>query len=210
MIQRIINRFKKPEKVTVHPKFGNHIQYAFTCNGTNYYRLLNDDEVYKDRFPYLVKFSNECNMKLTSDDIIKFMDEILNECNVGLEKKTISLTNIVRIADNVKYRAEWLFEPESLYRLASVVYFDLGENIKIYDFEYNKNKIELFKKKGEELLRYLLQKILGGSHPFLNLSLEDSVQYLSLMEDHKKKEQRLTSSKKSSMQEKQQGKETSK
>jgi len=180
-----------PADITVHPKYGRGIKYVFTCGGTHYYELLNFDEIYEDRQPWAVQFGNECNMKITSDSIIEFMDAILAECSVGGKKETINIGRITELVNGVKYRAEWLFEPDSLYRMASVMFFDLKEDIRHYDLEYNKKKIEDFKKKGQDLLTFLLRRVLGDKHPFLNLSAQDSQLYLSQLQLVREGQQKL-------------------
>lgn len=179
-----------PEEITVHPKFGRGIKYAFTCGGIHYYELLNFDETYEDRQPWAIQYSNECGMKITADTLIEFMDAILAECTVSTKKDSINIGRITELVNGVKYRAEWLFEPDSLYRMASVMFFDLKEDIRHYDVEYNRRKIEDFKKK-EQLLKYLLAKVLGDRHPFLNLSARDSQLYLSQLQLVREGQQRL-------------------
>ena len=178
----ISNFFKGPEKITIHK--GLAIRYVFTCDRP-YYELLHSYEMCVKRFKFAQQYINDLQCKIDSETLGKFMKQIKEKCNTG---KLIDAWNL---ADEVEYRQTWLFEPDTLYRLASVMYFDLREDISDYDIEYNNNKITHWKKK--DFLKLFLKNLTENSATFLNLSEEDSVGYLKELQEKLKKQKELIS-----------------
>lgn len=130
------------------------------------------------RFKMGMRFAQEMGNKCDA--------EYLNElCDKGLEfLDKGKLINAGQLLTELKYRLEWAFEPDSLYRYASVYYFDLKENLNQYDPGYNKKKIERFKKK--EMLMYFLRELIDGSEKLLSMSKDDLQTYLLELEKQKK------------------------
>lgn len=191
----------------MHPKYGKAVEYCFTVDGVNYYKLTHPHEMYQDRAAFLMQFSEEGDRKLTGDDLNAFMDAIIEQTKIPQDGK-IDLGAIQELAKEVKYRQEWLFEPDSLYRFASVMYFDLKENIKTYDWEYNKDKIGAWKKK-ETALRYILREHFRGHNPFLNLSDSDFRGYMQKLKENLERQKTLISGLKASKSKKEKGRKTS-
>lgn len=174
--QFLLRFVKDPKEITVHPKYGKSIEYKFSIGKKHYYKLLNQDEYYNNRGKFLIWFANEAEMKVTKDILIDFMDAIIG-CYDVKEGESVNMGKPLTIAQEVKYRTEWLFEPDSLYRLASCVYFTLDEDIRYYDWEYNKKKIARFKKK--EMLYYFFLNLMTMQGEFSSFSEVDFKQYLS-------------------------------
>lgn len=178
-------RNKDPKEIRLHPTLGFQIEYQFTINGVHYYQLANDYDMPKDRFKYVRTYYQQLELKFTAETLAKFMDKLMSVADEG------KLSKVFEIAKEVKYRSEWLFEPESLYRLYSVITFDLQENIEDYDLAYNEKKIEAFKKK--DILKKILQELMSESETLLNLSEQDFQSYISQLNDNLKKQSTLIS-----------------
>lgn len=184
-----VSRKKPPQEITFHPKLDLPIKYAFT-EGAHYYQFVNDYEMPKKRFSFAQKFYSEMRSKVTSETLVEFCDAIISHLDKG------ELVKAAKLTDELKYRSEWLFEPESLLRFASVVYFTLEENVTDYDFKYNENKIELFKKKG--LLINFLQMLSEGQKIISSSSPEDLKDYLIRLNAKTEKQLKLISEAKAS------------
>lgn len=172
-----------PKNISVHPKNGKGIEYAFSVGGKHYYKFKSELEIPKKRFAYAQQFHKEMENKCTKEFIKDWCKMMLEHLNKG---ELIKCAEIVREMD---YRTDWAFEPDSLLRFASVIYFDLKENVDDYDFSYNQSKVELFKKK--ELLPLFLKKLMDASHPLLELSTQDLAIYLREFNDILKKQNSL-------------------
>ena len=184
-----INIFKRakeaiaPEKIEWHDKYNKPIKYAFSAGGNHYYQLLNDPDMPKKRFVYAQQFWEELNMKLTKDTLQDFCTAMKKEINSGDLGKTYKLI------DEIEYRLNWAFEPETLMKFASVMYFDLKEDVTDYDMKYSKNKIELWKKKG--LLPHFLKILMSDSLDFLSMSESDLLAYLDKQNEELKRHEQL-------------------
>jgi len=177
-------KFNNPEDITLHPRFDVHIKYGFSVGSKHYYRCLHDYDIRESRFRYLKTYFQEVENKLTAQDIQEFADATIEYMN---KNKMIEAGQLMK---ELKYRSEWLFEPTSLYKYASVIYFDLGENILDYDMTYNHAKIRYWSKK-KELLRMLLKELMTGAETLLNLSNEDFEHYISVLQQKKDEQQNL-------------------
>jgi len=182
-----------PKELAYHPKYDKTIEYGFTSGGTHYYKLKNHYDIFQDRAAFMLQFSTEMDMRLTSDMLNEFMDKIIELTKI--KDGEVDLGGIQVLAKEIKYRQEWLFEPESLYRMASVMWFDLKEDITTYDWQYNKEKIDSWKKK-EEVLPYLCGQLLDGQNPFLSLSHKDSQLYLRKLREQLERQQTYLSKQK--------------
>ena len=191
-------KIKDPKIITVHPRYDKQIKYGFSVGSKHYYRLAHDYDIFESRFRYIKTFYQEVENKLTSTDINEFADatnKYLEDYEKSLHKgepAPLLLTQAKELQKELKYRSEWLFEPTSLYKYASVFYFDLQEDIVEYDVEYNHDKIIYWSKK-KTLLRLLLEELMTGVENLLALSKDDFQTYLSTIQVQKDKQQKLIS-----------------
>lgn len=189
---------KDPKKLIKHPRFDKAIVYGFTVGNVPYYRLKNDYEIYENRFRYLKTFYQEVENKLASEDINEFgaaTKKYIEDYKLSLHKgepKPELLDKAKELQDELVYRSTWLFEPTSLFKYASVIYFDLAEDIREYDMEYCHKKIVFWSKK-KTLLRLILKELMSGVDNLLALSNEDFQTYLSQINRSKELQQQLVS-----------------
>jgi hypothetical protein len=143
-------------------------------------------------------FYSEVENKLTSQDINDFSDatkQYLEDYKNSIhakEPKPELLEHAIELQSEMKYRSEWLFEPTSLYKYASVIYFDLQEDITDYDMEYNHSKIKYWAKK-KSLLRTLLKELMENVDGLLSLSKEGFKEYLLNLQESKNRQTELIS-----------------
>ena len=108
----------------------------------------------------------------------------------ALESK-IDVFKINQLNQNLIERLNWVIETDNLYELASIVYFDATESPYNYNHDYNKKKIDLWKKHSTELKSFFLQKPLVNFLPFLEQSKENLQTYSIVLEELKKEQMRL-------------------
>lgn len=187
---KLLERFKKKVEykegqILFHPnkKIESPIAYAFECEGKHYFRFSNDYEIPKGRFQFVQKFYHETTLKVTAEDLKGFCQAIKEGCNKG------ELGKVYKLADELEYRDTWLFEPESLLRFASAIYFTLDEDVTNYDFDYNEKKMTSFKKK--RMLQYFLMKLMNGQNLLSGLSESDLEAYLRTLNEKAKAQFKL-------------------
>ena len=97
---------------------------------------------------------------------------------INLVEAAEHLTNVEKILRNRTERMKMVYDPDLVYKLASVVFFDETENPYRYDMRYNMDvKIPRWKKyMGTEKDFFLLQP-LGRLIPYLKQYEDDSLTY---------------------------------
>lgn len=176
----LISRGKDPKEITVHPKTGKHITYKFSIGSRHFYQFLHDYELPALRLEFAKQFTEEMRMKCTLPFLQEWVKKGISYFDVE-NGGTIKLGKIWELLKSLEYRLTWLYEPDSLVRFASVIYFTLDEDITDYDMVYNKSKISLFKKKRKQ--EDFLADLMEGSEKLLNSSTEDLQTYLKELED---------------------------
>lgn len=174
---------KAGQEIAFHPKLNIPIRWVFKLGGKHYYTFVNDYEMPKKRFGFAQKFYIETQNKVTTEKLLEFIEagkKCIDEGKLGQTWKLL---------DELEYRTKWSFDPESTYRLASVVIFTLDENLQDYDFDYNDQKVSRFKKKG--LLPHLLKILTHERSPLSSLSVKDLEAYLQKLKDESERQQKL-------------------
>lgn len=173
---------KDPKTIDIHPKLGKGIKWQFEAGGKHYYELLHTYEMPITRFRFAKIFYQEMENKVTHPELRKVC-ELLKEYLNGGKEGVVKIGEAYKVIDDLEYQLDWAFEPTSLLRLASVIYFTLDEPLDDYDSKYNEPKINSFKKK--EVLAFLLKKLMTGSKILSDLSAKDLDTYLTEMLEQK-------------------------
>lgn len=121
---------------------------AFQLGSTTYYMFDQSEEVPTGRMLAALAVYNEMDMKVDKEYLelhTKAMEKLLSD------PKKINVMYIAQLNLNLKERLELMPLPDFVYKLASVVFFDNTESPYSYSFEYNKKKIEDWKKSGDTL-----------------------------------------------------------
>jgi hypothetical protein len=137
--------FKRNNKVRniYHPDVKSKVEYSHTISGVKYYSFKEDHTILAGRYFHAARFFRELGMGITSELLVEYLKLILKDLDSGkASKAAIKIGEIIR-------RTELAVEPETLYRLASAVYFDDSESVDDYDRKYNEQKIAAWKKEGQ-------------------------------------------------------------
>ena len=173
----ILFKIKDPKKVLTHPRYDLHIKYGFSVGDRHYYRLLHDYDIPENRYRFLQTYYDDATRKVSASDIEEFCNTTISLLDKG--KKTEAGALQLELKHRVK---EWIFEPTTLFKYASVLYFDLQENILDYDIQYNNDKIVNWSKK-KSVLRLFLKELMENANSLLELSSEDFTHYLSQLQE---------------------------
>ncbi len=132
---------RKPKKRTaLHPDYKKLIEFAFEINGVEYWQFKNLADMPSERYYAVSERITEVEMRIDRVSLLEYMDKIdtlINQGNFG---------RVGAIVEEIKYRTKMLVETETLYRLASCVFFTLDEDLTTYDVDYNDEKVVIFKK----------------------------------------------------------------
>lgn len=167
---------------------------AFKHGGIQYYRY---DDVFNTpcvRALASIQYYEEFQMRMTREyltDDLKAHEQLNANLRSVLSGKTGQLdlvaagsilANSNQLLNQKRQRLDWIFEPESMYNLAAVVYFDKTENPMKYDARYAKEKIERWKIDHEEMLDFFLQQPILRYAPSFKELTTDFHQYLETLE----------------------------
>lgn len=146
------------------PKFklqNDHIiKEAFTCGGVTYFQFDDIFNVPFERALTALDFYEELRMRTSRDLLLLHIVAVDDALNKG------ELTTVAKLNQQLKERLEWIIEPDLLYKLASVVFFDKNESPYIYDYKYGQEKIKNWKKESN-VNAFFLQMPLIKLVPFL-------------------------------------------
>lgn len=166
----IINRLaESPEDVYPKEACGN-IERAFVVNGRSFYKFTNAGSTNILRGIATMNLYNLSECKISADELNRISDDGLSAVNKG------DLGKIAVLFHFLKERLTWQFDPDALYDLAAIIYFDKDENLLDYDPEYAKKKIAFWKEHGGK--DFFLQKILPITSESLTIRAKDLATYL--------------------------------
>jgi hypothetical protein len=150
---------------------------AFQLGGTTYYMFDQTAEVPTGRMLAALAIYNEMEMKVDKEYLelhTRAMEKLLSD------PKKINVMYIAQLNLNLKERLELMPLPDFVYKLASVIFFDETESPYSYSFDYNKKKIDEWKKSGETLDFFLtrlsselipsLKPVTGNSKMFFQVA----------------------------------------
>jgi len=161
----------------IFPQATERIVEAFTLkDGTTFYKFDDFNNIPCDRGFHALSFYNEMDMRCDRALLLAALSIMRNELNSDKPDK-IKMGNVI---SSLEERVNYILEPECLYNLASVVYFDATENPYRFDYKYSKEKVQKFK--SEEMDAFFLRQPIRDLMPSINLSGGDLNLFLTIME----------------------------
>lgn len=156
------------------------IIYAFTIGNRHYFRFDDPLNTPYDRALKCLVYYKELDMNCDRAFLKAHTEAIDNILKKG--KFTIDdLLTIKTLNEQLKQRLELPKEPDLMYKLASVVYFDQFENPVVYEFKYGEAKINSWKK-NTSLNDFFLSKPLLELIPYLQYAGENLQQFSQMAE----------------------------
>jgi hypothetical protein len=138
-----------PKKIAVdlpfnmnHPDLAPQVEFAFECGGKEFYRMAHEFRLPTGRYKFLDAFLIEHELRMTPKMFHDYLDRIENQING--RGGVIEISKIAVTVHNMRTHANLLFVPDTIKKLASVVYFDETEDLRDYDADYAKKKIALW------------------------------------------------------------------
>jgi hypothetical protein len=140
--------------------------------GTQYYQFDDMNNMMTGRAFVCLDFYNELSMRCTREYLTEHCEAMEEMVNKG------KLIEIAQLHIQLKERLTMIIDPDIVYKIASVVYFDATEQPYTYDFKYNTKKINAWKESGIE--GFFLKIPLKDLIPSLDLSEADLVEYMTV------------------------------
>jgi hypothetical protein len=175
LLKRLFKRQKEADFNINHPEIRDQVELAFTAGGRDYYRFREEVNIPAGRYTYVDAFLREHEMRMSPEVMKGYIGAIREE--ISGKKGEINLHTVAVILYKMETRADLAFSPETIKRLASVMYFDKTESLKSYDVEYGKKKIAIWEKRG--CLDFFFSKPMGELLGLQNTSPESLQNYLN-------------------------------
>jgi hypothetical protein len=184
MINKIKQLLKRRKKFKPYPTQKEYsIEPVFEIGGTVYYQTSDIAKTSCLRGLTAISFYQELQMRCDREYLLaatEAMHNILHNPN-GNKIDVFKLDTIVQ---QLRERLTWAVDIETVYKLASVVYFDDTEDPDYYDAPYNEEKIKKWKE-AEGVNAFFLRKPISDLIPFLSLSEIDIASYSQIQEQVK-------------------------
>jgi len=165
-----------------HTKENYKIVPAFIIEGVQYYEFEDPFHIALGRGMSANEYFSEFSMKCSREYLQAYCAAVNNCLN---NAKQVELTKVVKLTTQLQERLDMIFDVDLLYKLASVIYFDKNESPYEYDFKYNLEKIQIWKKK--DLTSYFLQEPMSKYIPSMNISKEGLEEYMRISKKMTKK-----------------------
>ncbi len=162
---------KKPKNKLLD---GHTLVPAFNLGGIQYYEFSDTNMAPSSRMFSALDFYNEFNMRCTREFLVATMKAI--RTNLNGKNGQVDFVEVAKLVLQVEERLEFIHEPETAYKYASVVFIDENEDPYNYDFKYNQEKIARWKKETPE--SFFLSMPVKKLFPHLSLSEADLKTYL--------------------------------
>lgn len=135
---------KKPVFNLNNPELADKVELAFECAGVKFYRFVDEYQMPTGRYKWVMNYLREVDLRVDLDTMKAYMKE-LTACLNG-SRKQIDLSNAFKVIHSIQTRLELAFEPETVERLASVVYFDDAEDLSDFNMQKGEQKRNLWKR----------------------------------------------------------------
>ena len=170
-LQKFRSRFQ--HKPIWQNKDGLTIVPAFVCGGVQYYEVPGFASIPYKRGLEAVSVFEEVEMRITKERLQAYVASVENILSAP---EKINIMELSILTKNLKDRLDWIISPDTIYKLASVVYFDDNESPDAYNALYGQRKIAHWKK--HDMDTFFLQKHIGKYIPLLQQSDKDFLTYM--------------------------------
>lgn len=173
---------KKTELLTIkHPSIKGQTEFAFETNKTKFYCFKQDSAMKYGRYIILQAFLQEYYLRVDLATLKANLAKIKGWLNPTITKEggTLQLGKALELLDIMEQRANIAFEPDTVFRLASCLYFDETETLSEYDKAHNEKKIAKWKETGA--VDFFFHKLFQDATLLTITSKTDLTNYLRLV-----------------------------
>ena len=157
-----------------HPNFAAMVEKAFVSKGVQYYRFKEDTKMPYSRYQVLQSFLLGYELRMDHALFKAFLEEI--EKNLNGTRGQIDLSKTFVTIEKMKARASLAFDPQQAYNIASVIYFEEGEDLYKYDGTLNAAKIKRWT--GACLIDFFYMRPMSELLGLSNFSQPDLTSYM--------------------------------
>lgn len=127
-----------------HPDYKDKVEFMFECDGEKYYKFKEEYEIPTGRYIHIDACLREHEMRMSLPLLKAFIEEL--KANTNGKTGQIDLHAVNVILYNIETRVNLAFDPDTIKRLASVIYFDKSERLNGFDKDHAAKKIASWEK----------------------------------------------------------------
>lgn len=164
------------------------LEYAFTCNGIEYFEFIDKNNLPYERGMEALTFYQEMQNGVTNDYLKAYnakMSQLLSD------PKKINLNEIIKLQARFEERCNYIVSKDIIYKVASIAFVDKKEPLTRYDYKLNEKKIANWKENAGD--SFFLSMPIKKLIPFLQKSGDTSLMYLNIVEKMDKIQQDILS-----------------
>lgn len=173
--KKLFSKKKNPAFNIYHPDLQDKIEFAFECAGVKYYRAIKEFTLPVGRYKWIDAYLYEVEIRMNLTVLKAYIEEIRKNLNV--RNNQINLDRAFQILYAMETRCNLAFEPETVKRLASVVYFDETEDLSDFDQDYAQQKIKRWTR--NENYDFFLTRPISELLNLSNISVESLKKFIA-------------------------------
>lgn len=124
-----------------HDDVKHKIEFVFAVKGKKYYRFIDDHQIPVGRYKYVYAALKEVDLRMSLDTLKSFVLEMKKILDGGMKKNMVSMEMLWKMVMNLETRISVPFEPGTVKRLASILFFDETEDLRTYTRKHGDDKI---------------------------------------------------------------------
>jgi hypothetical protein len=175
MLNWLKKKSPKPVFNLHHEDIKHQVEVAFEVKGKKYYRFKKELQLPAGRYKYVYSMLRETDLRMNLETLKNFVTEFKNVLNGG-PKKIIAIGDLWKLINNLESRISLAFEPETVERLASVVYFDDTEDLSTWDRKHGLEKVAFWK--ANKSMDFFLTSPMGELLGVSGISIESLEEYI--------------------------------
>lgn len=137
---------KEDVRTLNHADYYGKIEFQFESGGVKYYAFQNDVDMPTGRYMFIQNFLQEVNLRMNLDTLKDYIKAMRKQ--IDGSKGAVDIVRLAVLIDQMESRVELAFEPDTVYRLASCIFFDETELLTTYNLKHNEAKIAAWKSEG--------------------------------------------------------------
>ena len=167
----------KTNLTCLHPQVKTLTEFAFEIDGKEYHTFKSLFDMPAPRYQRIQEFIREAEMRITSKDLLELLKLTKEALNGG------KITDAVLLLTGTENLTSQYIETDTFYRLFTCLFFDLDEDITDYDFDYNDEKLELFK--SQPRVAFFFSQPMKKYLPQIDISEQDLEVFLKQTDTNK-------------------------
>lgn len=180
-VKRIF-RGHNPEHFNVHhPEFSDKVEEAFKVNGIQYYRFIQELSMPVQRYMIMQTLLVAKDLGMDRDLLLGYIKNMQKAVNGA--KGMIDLTTVIKTLGQMESRVSTaeIFEIDTTYALATIIYFDETEDLYGYDRNYNKKKADSWRE--AKVIDFFYTKPMDELLGLKNTSAQDLLTFIEAQEE---------------------------